>query len=272
MLDSCVAAVLASLRSKLPGIGDTIAIDGSDLPAYAHGQKHVFNHGPERKTFSDPDASWGHRSSIGPRKGGGFYGYRIHAAVDVATGLPLSWTTRTARDAEVPVVADLLDMLAGNGIRPSVCIADRGYDACAFYDGCEARGIRPVVPLRETPFVKAGKAAPPKCEHGVWTFGGSDAKRGAAKYRCPSGECSPASVWIKADRLHTLIPRETDRWKAISKTRVAIERTFGRLKHEWALLPLRIRRIDRVALDVDLTILAQLASALADARAVPLAA
>jgi hypothetical protein len=44
------------------------------------------------------------------------------------------------------------------------------------------------------------------------------------------------------------------------------------LKHEWALLPLRIRGIDRVTLHVDLTILAQLASALADARAVPLAA
>jgi hypothetical protein len=272
MLDTCIAAVLASLRSELPGFGDTIAIDGSDLPAYANGQKHIFNHGPERTRFSDPDASWGHRSSIGTRKGGGFYGFKLHAAVDVVTGLPVSWTTRTARDAEVPVVADLLDMLAGNGIRPSVCVADKGYDVAPFYDGCELRGIRPVAPLRETPFVKAGKAAPPKCEHGTWTFAGSDANRGAAKYRCPTADCTPASVWIKADRLHTLIPRETDRWKAIYKTRVAVERTFGRLKHEWALLPLRIRGIDRVTLHVDLTILAQLASALADARAVPLAA
>ena len=38
------------------------------------------------------------------------------------------------------------------------------------------------------------------------------------------------------------------------------------------MLPLRVRRIERVALHVDLTILARLASALADARAVPLAA
>jgi hypothetical protein len=206
MLDTCIAAVLASLRSELPGFGDTIAIDGSDLPAYANGQKYVFNHGPERTRFSDPNASWGHRSSIGTRKGGGFYGFKLHAAVDVATGLPVSWTTRTAKDAEVPVVADLLDMLAGNGFRPSVCVADKGYDVAPFYDGCEARGIHPVAPLRETPFVKAGKAAPPMCEHGIWKFAGTDAKRGAAKYRCPTSECTPASVWIKADRLHTLIP------------------------------------------------------------------
>jgi hypothetical protein len=51
-----------------------------------------------------------------------------------------------------------------------------------------------------------------------------------------------------------------------------VEREFGRLKHEWALLPLRVRRRERVQLHADLTILARLACALADARAVPLAA
>ncbi|MEA2826035.1 MAG: hypothetical protein QOG43_474 [Actinomycetota bacterium] len=269
MLDTCIASVIGSLRSELPDFGTTVAIDGSDLPAYANGQKYIYNHGPERKRFSDPDASWGHRSAISTRKGGGFYGYNVHCAVDVTTGLPLSWETRTARDAEVPVVPALLDTLTGYGIRPSVCIADKGYDVAPFYDGCETRGIRPVVPLRETPFVKQGKAAPPKCEHGVWTFADSDAKRGAAKYRCPTAECTPASVWIMADRLHTLIPRETQRWKDFYRTRVAIERTFGRLKHEWALLPLRIRGMARVTLHVDLTILAQLASALADAGPSP---
>ncbi len=47
---------------------------------------------------------------------------------------------------------------------------------------------------------------------------------------------------------------------------------FGRLKHEWALLPLRVRGIERVRLHADLTILSRLAVALAKARAVPLAA
>ena len=272
MLDSCIAAVVASLHAENPDFGTNVSIDGSDLPAYANGQRFLFNHGPERQKFSDPDASWGHRSAIATRKGGGFDGYKVHAVVDAPTGLPLSWTVTTARDAEVSVVPALLDKLVGYGIRPSVCIADKGYDVGPFYAACESRDIRPVVPLRETPFVKAGKAAPPACEHGTWKFAGSAVKRGAAKYRCPSGECSPASVWIKADRLHTLIPRETDRWKALYRTRTGVEREFGRLKHEWALLPLRVRRIERVALHVDLTIFARLASALADARAVSLAA
>ena len=51
-----------------------------------------------------------------------------------------------------------------------------------------------------------------------------------------------------------------------------VERSFGELKHEWAMLPLRIRRLPRVALHVDLTILTRLACALNAARAVPLAA
>ena len=264
--------MLASLLAEMPEFGRQVAIDGSDLPAYANGQRYLYNHGPERKRFSDPDASWGHRSAISTRKGGGFYGYKLHAAVCTTTGLPLAWETHTARDAEVPVVPALLDKLAAYGINPAVCIADKGYDVAPFYEACENRGIRPVVPLRLTGKVVAGEHRPPTCDHGTWTFAGSDDKRGAAKYRCPTGECAPGSRWIKADRLHTLIPRETDRWKALYRQRGAVEREFGRLKHEWALLPLRVRRIGRVSLHVDLTILARLASALADARAVPIAA
>jgi hypothetical protein len=40
-----------------------------------------------------------------------------------------------------------------------------------------------------------------------------------------------------------------------------VERGFGRLKHEWGMLPLRVRRLPRVKLHVDLTILATLADA-----------
>jgi hypothetical protein len=104
------------------------------------------------------------------------------------------------------------------------------------------------------------------------TKAGTRCSPGAAKWRCPTGECSPASRWIKASRLHPLIPRETVRWGKLYSMRGAVEREFGRLKNEWGLLPLRIRGLDRVALHADLTILAKLSCALARARAVPLAA
>jgi hypothetical protein len=49
-----------------------------------------------------------------------------------------------------------------------------------------------------------------------------------------------------------------------------VERENGRLKNEWALSPLRVRRIERVRLHADLTILTRLAVALDKARAAAL--
>ena len=75
-LEACITRVLASLHDAIPDMGTTVAIDGSDLPVYANGQRYLHNHGPERERYSDPDASWGHRSSSSTRKGGGYYGYK----------------------------------------------------------------------------------------------------------------------------------------------------------------------------------------------------
>ena len=102
---------------------------------------------------------------------------------------------------------------------------------------------------------------------GEWTFAGSDRKRGASKWRCPTGECKPASVWVKADRLHPLIPRETKRWKGLYRKRASVEREFGRLKNDWGLKPLRVRGLERVRLHADLTVLTKLACTLSRARA-----
>lgn len=265
VLDACIASVLASLHAELPGMGEVVAIDGSDLPAYANGQRHVGpKSGPERRTYSDPDASWGHRTSVGTRNGGSFYGYKIHAAVCTTTDLPLAWRVESARDAEIHQVPPLLDSLP---VRPLHAVLDKGYDGAKVYEACEARGIRPVVPLRTV--LTDGRNKPPRCAHGWWTFGGSDVKRGASKWRCPTGKCTPASTWVKASRLQTLVPRSTKRWGDLYRKRGAVEREFGRLKHEWAMLPLRVRRIERVRLHVDLTVLTRLAVALDRARAAP---
>jgi IS5 family transposase len=263
MLAACLDRVLATLRDVNPEMGKTVAIDGSDMPAYANGHKHVGNkNGPLRTRWADPDAGWGHRSSISTRKGGAFYGYKLHAAVDTATELPVAWTVKAANEPEQAEVAGLLDALTARGFTPGVAVLDKGYDGEPMYETCESRGIRPVIALKETQAVKDGKHKPPTCEHGEWTFAGADAKRGATKWRCPAGECKPASVWVKMDRLHPLIPHGTDRWKTLYKKRTSVEREFGRLKTDYGLTPLRVRRLPRVTLHANLTILAQLASAL----------
>ena len=166
----------------------------------------------------------------------------------------------------------MLDSLRERGFAPVTASLDKGYDVGPVHDACERVGVLPIVSLRQTPAVKRGDHLAPTCEHGTWTFAGADFKRKATKWRCPTRECSPASRWIKADRLHPLVPRETTRWRELKRGRGAVEREFGRLKHHYGLAPLRVRGRERVQLHADLTMLARLAQALARARAVPLAA
>src|ERR1035437_8877588 len=103
-------------------------------------------------------------------------------------------------------------------------------------------------------------------------FAGAAKKGKATKGGGRPPERKPPPGGTQGHRLHPLIPRETLRFKSLYRNRGAVEREFGRLKHEWALAPLRVRRIERVRLHADLTILAKLSCALARARAVPLAA
>jgi hypothetical protein len=265
-LERCIDAVVEGLKAKLPTYGRDLAIDASDMPAYANGQRYLSKNGPERERYSDLDASWGHRSAVSTRKGGGFYGYRLHAAVCTATDLPVAWTVETAKDHETRFVADLLDTAQRRGAMAATAALDKGYDIQRIHDECMERDCLPMIPLKQTPDVKRGDHRPPECQHGVWTFAGSDRQRGASKWRCPTGECKPASTWVAADRLHPLIPRETKRWKAGYRKRAAVEREFGRLKHSWGLGPLRVRGLERVRLHADLTVLTKLACALSRAR------
>jgi Transposase DDE domain len=271
-LADCLDGITAALRKELPEYGRDVAIDASDLTAYANGQRYLSKNGPERERYSDPDASWGHRSAVSTRKGGGFYGYRVHAAVCARTGLPLAWQIRSAREHESLFVAALLDTLRRRGFQSETAALDMGYDHNRVYAECEERGCAPVIPLRETTAVKRGEGRAPECEHGAWTFAGANYKRRATHWRCPTGECQPKSKWIKASRLRPLVPRETKRWRSLYYGRGAVEREFGRLKHEYGLAPLRVRGLARVQLHADLTMLARLSQALARARAVPLAA
>jgi hypothetical protein len=236
VLADCIDACVASLREQCPDFGRNVAIDASDLPAFGNGQRYVFRGGPERERYSDPDASWGHRSAVSTRSAGSFYGHKIHAAVCVATGLPLAWRIETAKRQESLYVAPLLDALHARGIHPETCAMDKGYDNTRVYAECEARGCEPVIPLR-----------------------------GAKKNQ-------PALPLAIGGRLFPRIPRHTQRFRDLYRGRGAVEREFGRLKHDYGLLPLRVRGVERVQLHADLCILTRLAQALNRSRAVALAA
>jgi hypothetical protein len=70
----CLDRVLASLQARCEEIGRHVALDCTDIKGWVNGQRDLWDGGPERTRFSDGDATWGHRSAVGTRKGGGFCG------------------------------------------------------------------------------------------------------------------------------------------------------------------------------------------------------
>jgi len=93
----------------------------------------------------------GHRSAVSTRKGGGLYGYKVHAAVCARTDLPVSWQVETARAHESSFATALLDAAKGRGLAPETCALDTGYDTEAIHAACEDRDCRPIIPLKQTP-------------------------------------------------------------------------------------------------------------------------
>jgi hypothetical protein len=198
---------------------------------------------PSGRRSATQTQAGGHRSAVSTRKSGGFYGCRLHAAACARTDLPLAWEVQSARQHESLSVPPLLETLAVAASRPRRCALDMGYDVNPVYEACQSAGTLSI--MRQTTGVKRGDHLAPAREHGTWTFAGADFKRKQTKWRCPTGECAPASVWRKANRLHPLVPRETKRWRTLYRGRGSVERAFGRLKNEGGLAPVRVRGLDR---------------------------
>ena len=237
VLMATLDAFAASLRAEYPDLGADVAIDSSNIEAWANGHRTVSQHGPQRTHYSDPDASWGHRSAVSTRGAGSFYGFKIHAAVDAKYGLPLAWQIETAKRNDSLYLAPLLDSLHARGFQPRTVAADKGYDVTRVYAECEERGVEPVIPLRGQ-----------------------------------KGRQTVMPIGI-GGRLFPRIPRHSQRFRDLYRGRAAVERAFGDLKNHYGLAPLRVRGLERVQLHADLTILARLGLALSRVReVVPLAA
>ena len=176
----------------------------------------------------------GHRSAVSTRKGGRFYGYKLDMVVCTATDSPVCVERPHRPRQRVDRALPLIDAAKVRGFALETAATDKDYDVAPVHDGMRGAERPADHPAPSHARRSQGRPKPPTCEHGEWRFAGADAKRGATKWRCATGERKPASRWIKADRLHPLIPRETPRWTALYRRRAAVEREFGRLKDYWA--------------------------------------
>ncbi len=249
--------VQADLRALDPKHGRHVGIDSTTIPAYAVGQRKTSKDGFLREKFSDPDASFGHRGATGTRGAGSHYSYRVHVMGTTDKGRPVAWYTHTGKDGEKARVPVLFRQASEHDIHPETCSLDKNYDAEYVYAEIASWNAKPVIPLQKQS-KRFDEHRVPTCVHGRWVFSGADTHRNASKYRCPTGQCKPWSTWISADRLHPLIPRSSARFGHLYGRRTVLEGLNGNLKTYYKLENHFVRRLHRVRLHVDLTMISRL--------------
>ena len=167
-------------------------------------------------------------------------------------------------------------------------MADRGYDAQSNHQFLVDQGITPVIHIR-TP----GKG---KLHHGRYTTEGSpvcmcnvameyvrtDPETGRHLFRCAEGGCqlkmnrekSPVhfntEVWedpVNDLRVIGVLPRGSEKWKALYRLRMSIERVFSSLKHSRGLENHCARGMGKILLHATMCLLTFQATALARVKA-----
>ena len=199
LLDACIDRVTTALREELPGYGQHLAVDASDLPAFANGQRYLKKNGPERERFSDPDASWGHRSAIiHTASSDGFYGYKLHAWPSCA-----QHRSSQSRGTSPPPGRTSQAKSGGSSTQSSPATSnqrrspfDKGYDFEAVYDACHQSGVSaghpaPRDPSRQARQTPSANMRARRLDVRRNRTSDTSERSGAA----PRGDCQPKNVF-----------------------------------------------------------------------------
>lgn len=298
LFDEFLNQLINRLRELLPGFGAKLAIDSTDIPAYANGH---------RSHPSDKDAKWGaKKKSHSPDKektGEGdnrkgkkkepdiyyWFGYKLHLLIDALYELPITFELTPANEADTTHMKPLIEKAGLNKKKTNLefVITDKGYDSqennTLVYKDCKAV---PIIPIRERkdmqlPDICNAKGTP-LCSCGLaMVYWGRDGKY--LKYRCPhvlgKAECKSrfrctSSAYgyvlklpIAQDvRRHPPVPRESKKWERLYKMRTAVERVNSRVKELLGLNKITVRGIAKVTLRAALSLLIMLASAVSMAK------
>jgi hypothetical protein len=122
LLSACLDRVAESLQAEFPGIGEDVAIDASDMPGRAVSPGGVrVREARLRQRAEVRQSEWPGARAVSTRRGGGFYGYKLHLAVCTHTGLPLAWRVETGRRNEslYVVLSSTRSILAATALPPA---------------------------------------------------------------------------------------------------------------------------------------------------------
>lgn len=282
-------ALVAEVARRLPDFGRHLAIDGKAIRSHARPRPRGAPR-PPRDGRRDIDADFG------AKRGGFWYGTKLHLLADTTYDLPVARELTPASHAESPAAHRMLDELEGS--RPEVldraetCAGDKGYDDTKLHTRLwDAYEIGAVIPIRddwpesEPTRVLAGHTHITYTQQGrvcCWpkrgaprpmAFGGFERDRDTLKYRCPAraygltcdrlGRC-PKQVRIALGedrRVFGPVARSSTKWHRLYNGRSAVERVNGRLDVSFGFERHFVRGLDRMRLKVDLALIVMLAMA-----------
>lgn len=264
--------------------GKNVAIDASKITAYEHAvpKKYI----PENdKVFPN----WGGKLDTN----GNFikwFGWKMHALVDTVSGIPLAYVITPANIADIDMAEPLINKLMEDydkAFTPKYYIMDAGYDKPELYSTIHLNHhAQAIIPInwRNTKVPPEGINFDGQlvCTmNHPYVYGGND--NGTIRILCPHAcgkcDCVMGSAWctnaksgyvgkvkIKDDPRFITAPfRGTEAYEKLYNQRTSVERTFGDLKDNYALDNLRVSKMKRAKVFMDLSCISMLASRLADA-------
>ena len=268
------------------GIIDTsnVAIDASKLTAYEHSvpKSRIPENNP---TFPN----WGGKLDTN----GNFikwFGWKMHALVDTTSGIPISYMITPANIADMDVAEKLIQKMMDDydeEIHPKYYMMDAGYDKPKLYDAIHTKFHgQAIIPINwrntKTPPEGMNMEGQLVCAMNYpYVYGGND--NGTIRLLCPHAcgkcDCPMGSAWctcaasgyvgkvkIKDDPRFITAPfRGTPAFEKLYNQRTSVERTFGDLKDNYNLDNIRVSKMERAKVFMDLSCIALLASRLSDA-------
>ena len=214
----------------------------------------------------------------------------MHALVDTYSGIPISYIITPANIADMDVAENLIQKMMDdyeNGLAPKYYMMDAGYDKpdlyASVYHKFHGQAIIPInwrnTKIPPEGFNLDGQLVCPM--NYAYVYGGND--NGTIKLLCPHAcgkcDCPMGSSWCTSSpcgyvgkarirdnpRFITAPFRETKAFENLYNQRTSVERMFGDLKNNYSLDNIRVAKMARAKVFMDLSCIALIASRLSDA-------
>uniref|UniRef100_UPI00405656B0 transposase n=1 Tax=Agathobacter sp. TaxID=2021311 RepID=UPI00405656B0 len=264
--------------------GTNVAIDSSKLTAYEHAV-------PKSKIPENNPAfpNWGGKLDTN----GNFikwFGWKMHALVDTSSGIPISYVITPANIADMDMAEPLIQKMMADykeEIHPNYYLMDAGYDKPELYANIYTKFHgQAIIPInwRNTKIPPEGinREGQLVCAMNYpYVYGGND--NGTIRLLCPhvcgKCDCPMGSAWCSSaksgyvgkvkikdnPRFITAPFRGTLAFEKLYNQRTEVERTFGNLKENYNLDTIRVSKMARVKVFMDVSCIALLAFRLSEA-------